>query len=113
MAFESLKSQRVKTIGTKYFFDNTTCDICGRTFSREKAHIVTRWDSGMRKKNYIVCKKCARNNTGVLNVVDTDKVLYGVAPVDNFLDFQKTSTDANDKFVWDLLEPLRRERIKI
>lgn len=82
-------SNRLSAISSIFPKTPIKCSNCGRLFSKEQAFSVSRWSSGKTSERYTYCKLCASSKRGVLLLIDTDNIPYGISNVDDFFDFQK------------------------
>lgn len=101
--FPPTDSQRRSKIKREWVFEGGVCSKCKRKISKEWVYTVTRWNPAMKKKFYTYCKDCAPSVTHVLNVIDTDEILFGIANTDHFLDYEKLSLDSNFSYIENLI----------
>lgn len=95
--FKALHEHRLKAIKSVYASDVVYCEVCKRRISLERYWAVARWAAGKTHTIFNVCKHCASSESSVLAIVDSDSIRYGIAFVDDFLDYEKTSQVENQK----------------
>jgi len=76
------EKKRLKAIRLKYVFFPTRCEKCGEEYKREKMWQCYRWGINKRRDKYSYCQDCMHSAEDVLNEIDTDEVLFGLADVD-------------------------------
>lgn len=99
--------KRLKAIKTTYpLFLPKKCICCKNEYVREKMWKVFRWGVNKTAHEYDYCKNCMPDKESVLNRIDTDVCLFGIAGVDDFWGHpEKDMTNYNKAF-----ERFRKER---
>jgi len=72
-----------------------TCRCCGNDFVIEKMFKVDRWEINKIVHSWYFCKRCISTKEDVLNEIDTDECIFGIAFVDNHTIQKKDYTRVN------------------
>lgn len=77
----------IKNRYTRFFCH---CRLCGSLiYPGEKMFSVYRWADDRKSAKVCYCMDCIKSKREVLNEVDTDSILYGIANVDSYTNFKK------------------------
>ena len=83
------EQKRLNAIRLKLVIFPTKCRCCGEEYVREKMWQVYRWGINKTRHEWNYCQNCMTSKQDVLNEVDTDDVMFGIAEVDSFNGFVK------------------------
>lgn len=78
------KQERLAAIKLRYVFFPTTCNLCGKKYVKEKMWKVLRYGINKTSHEWHYCLQCMNSAEDVLNEVDTDESIFGLANIDNF-----------------------------
>ena len=85
----SNKQKRLNAIKTKFIYGIKKCDHCKKVITKQEIWTVYRYAVNGEIKKYHYCKKCFKTKEDVLNEIDTDEILFGIAYVDDYIGFEK------------------------
>lgn len=83
------EQKRLKAIKLKYVLFPTKCDCCGEKYKREKMWQLYRYGVNKTWHKWYYCQRCMHSAEEVLNEVDTDETIFGIAGIDDFNTFSK------------------------
>ena len=90
---------RLKYIKDKFVISNTECSCCGNNIRFKKMWIVQRWGINKRVFNWYYCHNCMSTKEEVLNEIDTDAIMFGIYPIDDFKTYKKKdNTKIEERF---------------
>lgn len=81
--------KRLKAIKLKKSIFERECSCCKGKFKKEKMWRVYRYCKNKRYNPWFYCQNCMHSAEEVLNEIDTDESIFGIAGVDNFWFFKK------------------------
>ncbi len=84
-----IKEKRLKAIKSRKVFLRKKCAHCREKFKNQEMWVVKRFGKYGEVNKYYYCKECMPSKEDVLNEIDTDEILYGIAYVDDFFKFRK------------------------
>ncbi len=85
----SNEKTRLKAIKERKINSNEKCDSCGKNIKGKEVWVVNRYGTNGEVLKYYYCKECFPTREDVLNEIDTDEILYGIAFVDDFRGYVK------------------------
>lgn len=83
------EQKRLKAIKLKYVHFPKRCSCCGEEFKREKMWQVYRYGINEVWNKFYYCQNCMHSAKDVLNEIDTDALIWGIAGVDDPICFKK------------------------
>ncbi|MBU5331764.1 hypothetical protein KQI61_06105 [Anaerocolumna aminovalerica] len=90
---EQKRLNSIKEIKPLLFY--RTCHCCDNDFVKEKIFKVDRWGVNNSVHSWYFCKKCMSTKEDVLNEIDTDECIFGIAYVDSQVINKKDYTRIN------------------
>lgn len=89
--------KRLKAIKLKYVLFPTKCSCCGKVYFGDKMWNLYRYGIKKTWHKWHYCQMCMHSAEEVLNEVDTDECIFGIAGVDNFnTSFKRDYTRMNE-----------------
>lgn len=90
------KQKRLKAIKLRYALFSTKCECSGEEYKHEKMWKVNRWGINNSIRTWHFCQNCMHSAEEVLNEIDTDASIFGIAFVDsiNFIKKNYTKIEA-------------------
>jgi len=73
----------------KYVLFPTKCSCCGEEYKREKMWHLYRYGVNETWYKWYYCHNCMHSAEDVLNEVDTDESIFGIAEIYDFYTFSK------------------------
>lgn len=89
------EQKRKNAIKLKPVFFPTKCQCCGDEYYLEKMWTFWRYGVNMRVFKWHFCQNCMHSVEDVLNEIDTDEVIFGLAWVDEHVINKKDYTRMN------------------
>ncbi len=90
----SPENKRLSAIKEKKpIFHWKKCECCGYEFKREQMFVVYRWGFNRTIREWWYCKNCTPTKEDVLNRIDNDSCMYGIANVDSYFFFNKKGSN--------------------
>lgn len=83
------EQKRLKYIKLKYVLFPTRCSCCKNKYKKEKMWQVHRYGVNKTVHKWCYCQNCMHSAKEVLNEIDTDESIFGIAYVDDFYHFRK------------------------
>ena len=84
--------KRLRAIKDKFILFDTECSCCNRIFKFEKMWSVDRWGVNKKIFTWNYCHYCMDTKEDVLNEIDTDSCIFGIAWVDEHTITKKDNT---------------------
>ena len=97
------QKEREQAIHREYVSSIEKCSLCGRVINRQEAFYIERWNAGQTRKLYYFCPKCVSRKSQLINLVDSDKINFGLTKSDSFFKFEKRDKTANTNLVESIL----------
>ena len=85
----TLEKRRLKEIKLKFFFFPRECACCKCHVKLERMWAVWRYGVNKTCHQWFYCQDCMKTAEDVLNEIDTDSCMFGIAGVDSYMGFKK------------------------